>query len=200
MVRKNIMSTITIRLAGVEDAAALLDIYSYYVKNTAVSYEYEVPSLEEFTARVANTLKNYPYLIAEVDGTIAGYIYAGRLGVRKAYDWSAETSVYIHRDYHRMGIGRLLYEKLEDYLRRQNVTNVYAGAADPVDDNDPYLTRNSEHFHEALGYRVIARFNSCGNKFGRWYNLIKMEKVIGEHTCPPKPFIPFPELLKNEGR
>ncbi len=192
------MSLINVRTATADDAPALLQIYAYYVKNTAVSYEYEVPSLAEFRNRVETTLKDYPYLVAEVDGKIAGYIYASRLGVRKAYDWAAETSVYISEEYHRMGIGRILYERMEAYLRRQNVTNVYAGAADPTVDDDPYLSRNSEHFHEAMGYRVVARYNACGNKFGRWYNLIKMEKVIAEHACPPKPFIPFAVLEKQE--
>ena len=76
------MSLVNVRIATADDAAALLQIYAYYVKNTAVSYEYEVPSLAEFRNRVETTLQNYPYLVAEVDGKIAGYIYAARLGVR----------------------------------------------------------------------------------------------------------------------
>ena len=92
-----------------------------------------------------------------------------------------------------MGIGRLLYERLEEILKKQNVTNLYAGAADPVEE-DEYLTRNSELFHEAVGYKTVARFHKCGSKFGRWYNLLEMEKIIGEHCCPPKEFIPFRDL------
>lgn len=184
---------ITIRTATIGDAKEVLDIYAYYVKNTAITFEFEVPTLEEFENRIATTLQNYPYLVAEVDGQIAGYIYAGRFRTRAAYDWSASTSVYIHRNFHRMGIGKLLYERLEEILRRQNVVNVYAGVADPVE-VDEYLTRNSERFHEAMGYRTVARFQACGSKFGRWYNLIEMEKMIGERTCPPEEFIPFAEL------
>ena len=184
---------ITIRTASVKDAPKLLEIYEYYVKHTAITFEYEVPSLVEFENRIETTLQNYPYLVAEVDGEIAGYIYAGRFRARAAYDWSAATSVYLNQKYHRLGIGRRLYEKLEELLQRQNVINVYAGVADPVEE-DEYLTRNSERFHEAMGYRTVARFQACGSKFGRWYNWLEMEKIIGERTSPPKAFVPFREL------
>ncbi|MCR4938939.1 MAG: GNAT family N-acetyltransferase [Treponemataceae bacterium] len=183
------------RVARIEDAQALLDIYSYYIKNTAITFEYEVPSLEAFSDRIRGTLVNYPYYVAEVDGTIAGYIYAGRFSPRAAYDWVAETSIYIHKDYHRLGLGRLLYQKIEETLKAQNITNLYAGIADPLEDKDEYLTKNSELFHAAIGYKTIAFFQKCGNKFGRWYNLIYMEKIIDEHRCPPEAFIPFSKLV-----
>ncbi len=184
---------VTIRIATVEDAKELLEIYAYYVENTAITFEYVVPSVEEFERRIKETLKKYPYLVALVDGKIAGYIYAGGFRTRAAYAWSAETSVYIGSQYHRMGIGKLLYTKLEELLKQQNIINVYAGIADPVEE-DEYLTRNSEHFHQAMGYKVVAKYHECGSKFGRWYNLIEMEKILGERTCPPKEFIPFCEL------
>ena len=184
---------ITIRVASVEDASKLLEIYAYYVEHTAITYEFEVPTLADFEQRIATTLKNYPYLVAEVDGEIAGYVYAGRFRTRAAYDWSVETSIYLSGKYQRLGLGRLLYEKLEEILKKQNVTNLYAGVADPVEE-DEYLNRNSEKFHEAVGYKTVARFQKCGSKFGRWYNLIHMEKIIGEHCCPPKEFIPFCDL------
>lgn len=185
---------IRIRFAEKKDAPALLEIYSYYVKNTAVSFEYEVPSVEEFENRISNTLKNYPYLVAEADGKIAGYAYASRFGVREAYDWSAETSIYIGKDFHRLGIGRKLYEQLEKILAMQNVVNVYAKIADPQKENDLHLTRDSEHFHKASGYVLAGRLTACGNKFGRWYNLITMEKALAPHAEPPVSFVPFPEL------
>lgn len=188
---------VTIRLAEPADAEPLLAIYAYYVKNTAVSFEYEVPSVTEFSERIRGTLVNYPYLVAEREGKAVGYIYAGRFAARAAYDWSAETSIYIAKDCHRLGIGRLLYEKLEQILAVQHVTNVYAGVADPADENDAYLTRASEHFHEAIGYKTIARFSNCGNKFGQWYNLLYMEKMIAKHHCPPEAFIPFSQLAKS---
>ncbi|MBP5465076.1 MAG: N-acetyltransferase [Treponema sp.] len=185
---------VTIRRAEPADAEALLAIYAYYVQNTAVSFEYEVPSVAEFTERIRGTLVNYPYLVAERDGKAVGYIYAGRFSGRAAYDWAAETSIYIAKDCHRIGLGKLLYEKLEQILAAQHVTNVYAGIAVPAGESDPHLTRDSEHFHAAIGYTTIARFTGCGNKFATWYNLIYMEKIIGEHRCPPEAFIPFSQL------
>lgn len=185
---------ITYRIAKVEDALRILEIYAYYVEHTAVSYEYVVPSIAEFTERIRSTLVKYPYIVAEEDGRIVGYIYASRFAQRAAYDWAAGTSIYIDQDYHRRGIGKHLYEKLEAILKLQNITNLYAGAADPMDDEDPYLTRNSEHFHEAIGYKTVARYHGVGSKFGRWYNLLWMEKIINEHGMPPKEVVPFSEL------
>ena len=184
---------VTIRTASIEDAPKLLEIYAYYVEHTAITFEFEVPTLEDFQSRIETTLQNYPYLVAEVDGDIAGYVYASRFRTRAAYDWSVETSIYLSGKYQRLGLGRLLYERLEEILKKQNVTNLYAGAADPVEE-DEYLTRNSERFHEAMGYKTVARYQNCGSKFQRWYNLIVMEKIIGEHVCPPMEFIPFSKL------
>ena len=185
---------ITFRIAKVEDASRILEIYAYYVENTAVSYEYDVPSLEEFTERIRNILVKYPYIVAEEDGRIVGYIYASRFAQRAAYGWAAGTSIYIDREYHRRGIGKLLYEKLEAILKLQNITNLYAGAPDPMEEKNPHPPMNSQHFHEAIGYKPVARYHGCGSKFGRWYNLLWMEKIINEHTVPPKEVIPFSEL------
>lgn len=184
---------INIRTASVKDAAKLIEIYAYYVEHTAITFEFEVPTLAEFENRIETTLKNYPYLVAEVDGDIAGYVYASRFRTRAAYDWSVETSIYLNKKYQRLGLGRMLYEHLEEILKKQNVTNLYAGAADPVKE-DEYLTRSSERFHEAMGYKTVAKYQKCGSKFGRWYNLISMEKIIGEHSCPPNEFIPYSKL------
>ena len=169
---------IRIRIATEEDAQALLNIYAYYVKNTAITFEYEVPSEEEFRGRIRGTLSNYPYLVAEEDDRIIGYIYAGRFRPRAAFQWAAEASVYIDKEHHGKGLGRKLYEKMEDILLRQNVTNVYAVVAVPMDQEDEYLTRNSELFHQHMGYTKVGEFHKCGYKFDRWYNMIWMEKII----------------------
>ena len=186
--------SVLIRVAELSDASELQKIYSYYVENTAISFEYIPPTVEEFTERIRNTKKIFPYLVAEIDGKVVGYIYASKFAGRPAYDWSAESSIYIDKDHRRMGIGKKLYEELERILILQNVTNLYAGASDPMEDEDEYLTRNSQHFHEAIGFEVVARFHGCGNKFNRWYNVIRMEKFISEKKCPPEKFIPFSEL------
>ena len=115
-----------IRVATKEDAEALLAIYAPYVEKTAITFEYEVPSIEEFRCRIQETLKKYPYLVAEKNGKIVGYAYAGAFHARPAYDWAVETSIYVSRDLRSSGVGSLLYEKLEEYLTAQHVCNVCA--------------------------------------------------------------------------
>lgn len=185
-----------IRIAKEDDAEELLKIYSYYVKNTAITFEQKVPSLEEFSNRIKETLINYPYLVAIVDGKIIGYIYASRFRTRESYICSAATSIYIEKSYQRKGIGKKLYSELCNILLKQNITNVYAGAADPIEE-DEYLTHNSEYFHKSMGFEIVAKYNKCANKFAKWYNLIEMEKIIGEHSNQQKDFIPFKSLEKN---
>ncbi len=185
-----------IRIAKEDDAEELLKIYSYYVKNTAITFEQKVPSLEEFTNRIKETLINYPYLVAVVDGKIVGYIYASCFRTRESYICSAATSIYIEKSYHRKGLGKKLYSELCNILLKQNITNVYAGAADPIEE-DEYLTHNSEYFHKSMGFEIVAKYNKCAIKFGKWYNLIEMEKIIGEHSNQQKDFIPFKSLEKN---
>ncbi|MBQ5676713.1 MAG: N-acetyltransferase, partial [Lachnospiraceae bacterium] len=107
------MKDMIIRNASVDDAEALLNIYAYYVKNTAITFEYEVPSLEEFKERITNTLKKYPYLVAEKEDKIVGYAYAGSFHTREAYQHAAELSVYVRQDWRGHGIGSSLYRELE---------------------------------------------------------------------------------------
>ncbi len=169
-----------IRNAEPDDAGRLLEIYSYYVEKTAVSFEYDVPSLSEFQDRIENTLKKYPYLVLEENRLIRGYAYAGSFKARAAYSHSCEVTVYLHHDAKGRGYGRMLYEALEEKLKVIGILNLYACIASPVSE-DEYLTRNSELFHEHLGFVKAAEFHKCGNKFGRWYNMIVMEKLIGDH-------------------
>lgn len=183
-----------IREVNPEDAGRLLEIYSYYVENTAVSFECKTPTLAEFRERVEKISKDYPYLVAEVDGKIAGYIYAARYRTRAAFDWCVETSVYIDKEYHRKGIGKLLYEELEAILLKQNVVNAYAVIAVPVEKEDEYLTFDSKNFHEKIGYKDAGTLESIGNKFGRWYSLLTAHKVIHPYCNPPMEFIPYSEL------
>lgn len=172
------MENIVIRSASVNDAEALLKIYAYYVENTAITFEYEVPTVEEFQQRIANTLKKYPYLVAEKEGTILGYAYAGVFKDRAAYDWSAEVTIYLSHNATKCGIGRKLYEALETEMKKRGFLNLYACIGYPVEE-DEYLTKNSAQFHAHLGYQTVGEFHKCGYKFGRWYNMIWMEKLIG---------------------
>ena len=186
---------IRIRPATEADAEEILNIYAPYVTDTAITFEYDVPTLEEFTGRIRHTLEKYPYLVAVKDGEIIGYAYAGAFYGRAAYDWSAETTIYIKKDCRHSGVGKLLYQALEDALKAQNIINLYACIGYPEVD-DEYLTKNSEQFHEHLGYRLIGEFRKCGYKFGRWYHMVWMEKMIGEHPEKPEPVKRFSETGK----
>ncbi|MBR5564540.1 MAG: GNAT family N-acetyltransferase [Roseburia sp.] len=191
------IENLQIRIATVEDSAALLDIYKPYVEKTAVTFEYEVPSLEEFSGRIERILKKYPVLVAECENMILGYAYAGAFQSRAAYAWAVETSIYIREDSRKLGIGRFLYGELENILRKQNIVNVNACIAYPIEE-DTYLSKDSVKFHEKMGYRMVGEFRKCGYKFNRWYNMVWMEKHIGEHQKKQPPVKVFSEIYKEE--
>ena len=198
------ISDLVIRPAVYDDAEAIAAIYAPYVTQTAVSFEYVAPTAEEIRRRMEKTLKRYPYLVAVVDkqhvgcephgrkekgctfsqlnsGTdLVGYAYAGPFHPRAAFFRSVETSIYVKQGFHQRGIGRALYERLEFALKQQGIVNLNACIAYP-DPEDEYLTLDSVRFHERLGYVKCAHFHKCGWKFNRWYDLIWMEKMIGEH-------------------
>ena len=141
---------IMIRSAIESDAERLLEIYSYYVENTAISFEIETPSPDEFRKRISNTLKKYPYIVIEEDGVIRGYAYAGVFIGRAAYDHCCEVTIYLDHDSKGKGYGRALYNALEDALRKIGMINLYACIGDPISE-DEYLTKNSEQFHRHMG-------------------------------------------------
>lgn len=178
----------TIEKVKLEDAAEILAIYAPYVRETAISFEYEVPSLEEFEGRIRNISSRFPYIKAvSDDGVILGYAYATAFKTRKAYDWSVESTVYVKRDARRSGIGKALYTALEKSLTDMGILNMNACIA-TIKDNAPaeaHLTNDSEKFHEHLGFKKVGTFHSCGYKFDRWYDMIWMEKLLGEHAKQP---------------
>ncbi len=102
--------------------------------------------------------------------------------------WAVETSIYVREDKKGSGIGRALYSALEHSLLRQNILNVNACIAYPARE-DEYLTKDSVRFHEKLGYRMAGRFHQCGYKFGRWYDMVWMEKHLGSHPENPEKVI-----------
>ncbi len=182
-----------LRIARPEDAEALLRIYAPYVLHTAITFEYEVPSMTEFAERIARTLQKYPYLVAEREGVAVGYAYAGVFHDRPAYDWAVETSIYVDAACKRGGIGTKLYHALEDCLRSQHILNLNACIAYPARE-DAHLTLDSVAFHQQLGYRTVGRFEQCGYKFDAWYDMVWMEKHIGSHGQNPEPVIWFSQL------
>ena len=156
----------TIRVATEADAEEILAIYAKYIEQTAITFEDVVPSIEEFRGRIRH---------------------------RAAYDWSVETSIYVDMEQKRSGIGRRLYEELENILKQQGILNVNACIAYPQAE-DEYLMKDSVLFHEKLGYTMVGTFHQCGYKFHRWYDMVWMEKFIGEHRESQPDSIPFPKL------
>ncbi|MBR3057117.1 MAG: N-acetyltransferase [Clostridiales bacterium] len=168
---------INIRNAKLEDAQRLVEIYSYYVLNTAVSFEYEVPTVAEFQERMKKVMEKYPYLVAEEDGQIVGYAYSSPYSCREAYAWSVANSIYLDKDYRRQGIGSLLYQELEKHLKENGIINLLAGVAFSKEE-DEYLTHGSYNFHTRMGYEKVAHMKDIGKKFDRWYDLLWLQKKI----------------------
>ncbi|MEQ8155391.1 MAG: N-acetyltransferase family protein, partial [Clostridiaceae bacterium] len=186
-------TNITIRMASQADAKEILEIYAPYIRDTAISFEYMVPSVEEFAVRINNTLKKYPYIVAIDSNRIVGYSYVSSFKERAAYDWAVETTIYLRQDCQGKGVGKKLYLAMEEILKKQNILNLNACIA-YTDNEDVNLTNASAYFHERLGFKKVAHFTKCGYKFEKWYDMIWMEKIIGEHSPNPKPFIPISEL------
>lgn len=160
------------RLATLDDAPALLSIYAPYVEKTAISFEYDVPSLDEFRRRIADISRKYPYLVAEDEnGQLLGYAYTHTFIARKAYDHCAETTIYLALDARKHGLGKRFYRAIEELSLAQNIYNLYACIGEPQGADDEYLTDNSIRFHEHMGFRRIGVFTRSGYKFGRWYNM-----------------------------
>lgn len=160
----------SIRFATVEDIPQILGIYAPYVTGTTVSFEYEVPSLEAFTRRFELITAQFPWLVWEEGGQILGYAYGSAPFERAAYRWCAEPSIYLAPQAQGKGIGRRLYETLEDLLQRQGYRLLYAII---TSENKASLA-----FHETLGYRHLAHFPGCGYKFGRSLGITWMEKSL----------------------
>ncbi|MBP8969370.1 MAG: N-acetyltransferase [Lachnospiraceae bacterium] len=171
------MSNLVIRDARPEDAARLVEIYAPYIRETAVSFEYEVPTAKEFETRIRKISAKYPYLVCEKEGRIVGYVYAGQYSPRESYNWTVTTSIYLDENCRRQGIGTALYAELEKRLKEMGIVNLLAGIA-YAEQEDEYLTHDSVKFHTKEGYKKVAQLESIGKKFDRWYDLIWMQKKI----------------------
>ena len=179
-----------VRIAKVEDIHDILSIYAPYVEQTAYTFEYTVPTVEEFTERFRNITKQFPWLVWEEDGKVLGYAYACAPFERAAFSWCAEPAIYLRPEARGRGIGRALYETLEEYLKRQGYVVSYALITTS--------NRGSLAFHEAMGYERCAFLPDCGFKHGGWHGIIWMEKRLGVVEMPTTMPTPFPKLVKND--
>jgi L-amino acid N-acyltransferase YncA len=166
-----------IRFASEADSASILEIYAPFITNTVITFEYEVPTVMEFTNRIANIQKKYPYLVCEIDGSIVGYAYASQFRERAAYDWSVDVTVYIKPQYHGRKIGKALYTALTEILVLQGYYSAFAGVTMP--------NIKSESLHLAMGFKPIGAYQNVGYKFGNWYDVKWFELKIQEYSASP---------------
>lgn len=178
------MPEILLRLAREADARAMLQIYAPYVTQTTASWEAEPPSEQAFAARVrAHGAAGFPWLLAEENGRVLGYAYAGRLGERRGYDWAAETTVYLAPAAHRRHIGTALYTALLELLRRQGYVSCFALVTHP--------NPASAAFHTRMGFAEAGRLAHAGYTQGQWVGLSYFQKTLcapPEQPCVPAPF------------
>lgn len=176
----------TIRLATPRDAGEMLEIYAPYVRETAVTFEYEVPSVDEFRGRVERTLPRYPWLAAEKDGRLLGYAYAGQYRSRAAFQWDAEGSIYLRPEAQGVGLAAPLYRGLIELVKAQGVRNFYGCITHP--------NPASEGLHRKLGFIDLAVFPRAGYKLGQWRDVLWNYLPLGGTEEPPTPFCPFGEM------
>ena len=138
-------------------------------------------------------LPQYPYIVAQRGGELLGYAYLSPFVGRAAYLWAAETTIYLRRDCRKMGIGKMLYEKIEEISRAQNILSLNACIGLP-EIPDEHLDDNSVRFHAHIGFDMVGEVHKCGYNFGTLYNMVWMEKMIAEHPAVPAPIIAFPDL------
>jgi L-amino acid N-acyltransferase YncA len=154
------MSGVTIRPAGVADAAGCAAVYRPYVTDSCISFEYEPPSAEDFAGRIASS---HAWLVAVEDGEVVGYAYASRHRERAAYDWAADVAIYTAASHHGRGMGRRLYEELFPVVRERGLRVLCAGVALPNDASDG--------LHRALGFEEVGVYRRIGWKAGRWHDV-----------------------------
>lgn len=174
-----------LRLATVDDAAAIAAIYAPWVRDTSISFELEPPSVAVMARRIAEVSSFYPWLVLELDGQVCAYAYATRLRDRPAYDWIAETSVYVEHARQRGGLGRRIYAALLDLLAMQGVIWAYGAivASGGADEDGP-----SQRFHAEVGFERFARFPSVGFKQDRWWDVEWWRFALADSADhPPEP-------------
>lgn len=178
-----------IRIAGPNDAFDILEIYSPYILNTAITFETEVPSLENFEQRIVTYQEHWPWLVYEADGHIAAYTYAGKHRERPAYEWCVESSVYVHDNFQQRGIAKMLYDALFALLKYQGCRNVYAGITLPND--------KSVAFHKKFGFRWLADYKNVGYKSDRWNTVSWFHLQVNEYVEDPVAPMKFPAVDKE---
>jgi L-amino acid N-acyltransferase YncA len=175
-----------IRTARREDAREIQAIYAPYVRDTVISFEMEPPGVDEMARRIESVLAWFPWLVWVEEDRVAGYAYASRHKERLAYQWSVDVSAYVHRDFHRRGIGRALYRELLGLARKQGFFNAYGGITLP--------NAASVALHESVGFEPLCVYRGVGFKMGRWHDVGWWQLRLAELPATPAPPRRFAEL------
>lgn len=176
----------TIRLATEQDAPALLAMYAPYVQNTTITFEYDVPTLADFTGRITSIAGRLPWLVCEENHTPVGYAYASAFGERPGFNWTLLVSVYVMQEWQGKGVGSALYAALEKIVAKQRYLTLYARVAVPGP--------QSENFHLKMGYKKEAVLQDVGCKFGEMLSLCYFKKHLNPIAPSPKPTVPLAAL------
>lgn len=179
------MTAVDLRVVAADDADVIASIYRPYVEETAVTFEEIPPDAEEVERRIADTVETYPWVVAEVDGSVVGYAYAGRLRKRSTYRWVTELSVYVDRSARGAGLGSALYAALLETLSEQGFASAYGVVTLP--------NPESVGFHEAFGFERAASLPEAGYKHGEWHDVAWFERSLADRSDDPADPTPFSE-------
>ncbi len=178
-----------IRLITLQDAQQALDVYAPFVKNTAVTFEYSVPTLQDFTDRIITNTVDYPWLVCIYNNTVLGYAYGSRHRYKTAYQWSVESTIYLAPEIQNKGIGKIMYNALFSILKLQGYYSVFAGVALP--------NEGSEKLHTSMGFEEIGVFNKIGFKLNQWHDVKWFQLDLKQTNSTPHELIGGPELHSN---
>jgi phosphinothricin acetyltransferase len=177
----------TFRLASSSDASGILAIYEPIVRETAISFELEPPTLVEMQARIEAVGAIFPWLVADSDDGILGYAYANHHRERPAYQWSVDVSVYVAEPARGRGVARALYEQLLSLLVELGYYTAYAGIALPND--------ASVALHESIGFKPIGIYRNVGHKLGKWHDVGWWQRELRPYSGEPSP----PRRIVDQG-
>jgi L-amino acid N-acyltransferase YncA len=172
-----------IRLATLDDAQAIRDIYAPFCESTPVSFETQAPSVEEMRRRIAKTLHSFPWLVCDRGGEIAGYAYASAHRERAAYRWSVEVSAYVRDGCRRTGVGRALYTRLLELVRSQGFCTALAGITLP--------NPGSVGLHESMGFERLGVYRRIGFKCGEWHDVAWYQLALRDYALEPEEPLAF---------
>ena len=179
-------SAATARLATPADAADCAAIYGPYVSGSAISFELVPPTTDEMASRIEKVMAHWPWVVVELDGIVRAYAYATRHRERPAYDWTTETTVYVHPEFRARGLGRIAMRSLIAVLRLQGFHLLVAGITAP--------NPGSVRLHESLGFERIGEFEAIGWKFDGWHGVEFWALELDAREPVPDPVTPIGDL------